>query len=248
MTNIVTAADKMAELIEQDSLILPFAGRFGILMNFRDKSIETVCREYDIDVSMFLCLLNTYINRAYSPEISECRFMPSDLIPFLKNSHDYFLETYFGELGALLARIFDSRTGSCHDDDNLIIGFFETYKREMMTHFESEEKETFPYIASLSAATMSDAGRERHRALYGESGKEILNDTHYELEMKISDLKSLIIRYVTCKHMSADIYNLMFTAARFERDMHNHIQIEERVLIPIARMIEKRLKNTYAQQ
>lgn len=245
MIEMINADSHMAELIEQDSFILPFIGRFGIKLNFRDKTVEDICREYNIDVNFFICMLNAYTNPLYLPNLSKCNFKMHDIIEFLHNAHLYFSEVYLNGLGKILEHIFSKSTGCCSDNNNLIQNFFSDYRTEMVSHFETEEKLMFPYISSLELAQQSEADYLRHKRDFLTSSTGVLNDNHNEMEMKISDLKSLIIRYVECKILSTDIYDLVFLAARFEKDMHNHIQIEDRVLLPLARNIEKQIECKY---
>lgn len=238
---LIQQNDKIAEVIDRDSFILPFINRFGIRFNFADKSVAQICAEYDIAPDFFLAMLNTYLNEQYMPDLASKKFRFSDIISFLVKGHNYFREVYVTGIEELLKAIFTHCQSACSSHD-LILSFYEGYKKELFEHLAQEENMTFPYIESLEQASLSEGGFLHHQKQYKEYNIMRFRDEHDDVEVKVSDLKSLVIRYLSCDFSAREIHTLIFELTRFDKDLRNHTQVEERIMIPLVQELEKKIQ------
>ncbi len=245
--NLIQSKDKIAEVIDRDSFILPFINRFGVRFNFGDKTIEEICRGYDIDHDFFLAMLNTYLNEQYMPDLTRKRFRLDDIIAFLQQAHNYFREVYVVGVEAMLQSIFSHCKDQCKSHDMIRV-FFNDYKKELFVHLQQEEDTTFPYILSLEKADLSEAGFQQHAKQYSNYSMDRFRDEHDDVETKISDLKSLIIRYLSCDFSEREMHTLIFELSRFDKDLRNHTQVEEKIMVPLVRDLEKQIKRKYGKK
>ena len=77
--------DRMLDMVRNDSELILVMGRFGIPLEFGDKTVGEVCRLYDVDENTFLTAANYITGRDYRCEDVSL----ASLIRYLKQSHDY---------------------------------------------------------------------------------------------------------------------------------------------------------------
>ena len=65
---------------------------------------------------------------------------------------------------------------------------------------------------------------------------------HNDIEEKLNDLKSLLIKYLPLKNDQSIRRNLLFRLFELEYDLNIHSQIEELILIPLVSKMELHLK------
>jgi regulator of cell morphogenesis and NO signaling len=67
-------------------------------------------------------------------------------------------------------------------------------------------------------------------------------DHHNDIEEKLNDLKSLLIKYLPLKNDQPIRRKLLFSLFELEYDLNIHSQIEELILIPLVSKMELHLK------
>ena len=98
----------------------------------------------------------------------------------------------------------------------------------------------FPYILALEEAlkdgVCSDALVERIR----KGPIEIYERNHKSLEVKLGDMKNLIIRFLppVSEEFSERLLMELF---RMESDLEDHTRIEEKVLVPKVKLLEQKI-------
>ena len=100
---------KLAELIAGDRKLLQLLPRFGIGLGFGDRSIEEVCRMNNVSADLFLILCEIYVDSSFKPDPDELkRIDMSGLLPYLRASHQYYLDERFPHLEEHLQRIIEA--------------------------------------------------------------------------------------------------------------------------------------------
>ena len=59
---------QMSEVVEEHPSLIPVINRFGIRLGLGDKSVKTICEEYQLDTDFLLTVINTFLNEEYFPE------------------------------------------------------------------------------------------------------------------------------------------------------------------------------------
>lgn len=196
--------------------------RFGIRPGFKDKTVEEVCVEKTINKDFFLALVNTYNNPEYFPEAELLGFSPLLIVNYLKKTHEYYLNYYLPKLEMLLEKL-DQANSEGTKDLKMILSFYEKYKQELLLHIQDEEENVFPVVVGL----INSKNRNNIKTSPLSFEKE-----HTNVEMKLSDLKNLIIKYLEPTYNDYDFNEFLSTLYSFEKDIIDHARIEDKILVP----------------
>ncbi|MDE7413371.1 MAG: hemerythrin domain-containing protein [Muribaculaceae bacterium] len=218
----------MVTLIAEDYPLIQVMTRFGIRMGFGDKTVEEVCLEAGVDCNTFLAVVN-FVSEGFTTFNSTRALSIKSLMHYLKQSHIYFLEYC---LPMIRRKLLDGISLNTKDVSFLIIRFFDEYYREVKTHMEYEERTVFQYIESLLDGIREEGFRI---ATY--------SDHHEQVADKLGELKNLIIKYCP-KDSDANLLNdALYSIYRCERELENHCKVEDFLLVPEIKRLEKSVKD-----
>lgn len=215
--------DVIIDIINDDYTILPLLSRFSIPLGVGNETLDDVCRRNAIDVKALLLVLNYIrtgiIDSSYINVVS-----PLEVVRFLKNSHDYFINYKFGHIRKNLIGALDLESNSTN---GLILKFFDTFVKKVEEHFQYEERKVFPYVEALvngmkSAYTI-----------------EIFERHHEEVGEALAELKNIILRYYRTTVPNL-MYDVLVDIYNCEEDLATHSDIENNLLIPMVYDLEKK--------
>lgn len=215
--------DVIIDIINDDYTILPLLSRFSIPLGVGNETLDGVCRRNAIDVKALLLVLNYIrtgiIDSSYINVVS-----PLEVVRFLKNSHDYFINYKFGHIRKNLIGALDLESNSTN---GLILKFFDTFVKKVEEHFQYEERKVFPYVEALvngmkSAYTI-----------------EIFERHHEEVGGALAELKNIILRYYRTTVPNL-MYDVLVDIYNCEEDLATHSDIENNLLIPMVYDLEKK--------
>ncbi len=238
---IFTSDWKLADVIHTNHLLLPVVDRFDIVLGFGDKTIDEVCRLNNVDTNFFLAIINTFHNEDYFPEKQLLSFSPLLIINYLKKTHSYYLKYVVLSIEVLLDDFLSGYTGE-EKDLKIIRRFYHEYKQEIFSHIDEEEKNVFPYVLGLlNRSENPDTGSgTKVRSSYSISDFE---KGHSNIDEKILDLKNIIIKYLRPVYDAKQCYSFLNALFLFEEDLKEHARIEDKILVPKVREIERLVKN-----
>ena len=81
---------QMSEVVEEHPSLIPVINRFGIRLGLGDKSVKTICDEYELDTDFLLTVINTFLNEEYFPEKKLQTFHTSQIIDYLRKTNLYY--------------------------------------------------------------------------------------------------------------------------------------------------------------
>jgi regulator of cell morphogenesis and NO signaling len=215
------------DLVDVNYHLLPVINRFGITLGQKEASLEEICESKGVNLDFFLVILNTFHNKNYFPEDELKSFSPILIIDYLKKTHDYYASYVLPKLEDLLAKLIESDTSN-NKELLLIRKFYLKYKNELIIHVKEEEELVFPYISSL-------VEKGKVNSVYSIHSFE---EEHSNVEDKLNDLKSLIVKYLKPVYDNNICNEFLITLFRFEKDISNHNRIESNILIPQVQELE----------
>ncbi|MCH5319048.1 MAG: hemerythrin domain-containing protein [Paramuribaculum sp.] len=219
--------DSMLDLVKEDFNILPILSRFGVPLGFGGGSIEEICLEKNINVEIFLLIVNYILNRKINYREASLE-KTVGIVDFLHNSHDYFLDYKFPHIRENLLKALDEN----HEEINpSIINFFDSYVDEVRKHFKHEENHLFPYIRRF--------GQE-----VTDYSIDVFSKQHDKVGEKLSDLKNIILRYYRTSKPNR-MYDALVDIFNCEEDLNTHTDIEDNILVPMMRQLEKESGNIH---
>ena len=114
----------------------------------------------------------------------------------------------------------------------MIEEFYLEYRTKLLNHIDDEEQRIFPYIEKLV---------KRPGEIEDKNFKINFEQEHKEVDFEIYDLKNLIIKYLSSDYDELVCNELLIEIFRFENDILNHARIEDAVLIPMVKQLQKKL-------
>ena len=219
---------KLADLIESDYRLLSILSRLNIPLGFGETTVGEMCRRHGLSAGLFLLICRIYSSEGSClPETGHLAVGDlTDIMNYLHRSHCYYSESVIPRLGSKIGEMMDS----CDAIHRKILNtFYSDYCREVANHFEYEEQTVFPYIRALLAG---EAPACRGYSI------EKFEENHSDIDAKLSDLKSIIIKYLPDSCPAEARYEVLFDIFRFEEDLKRHTEIENRVLIPLVEKME----------
>jgi regulator of cell morphogenesis and NO signaling len=226
---------KVSDIIMKNYYLILMLENFGINLNVQEKKINQICLENDVNVEVFLTFANLYNGIKYTPS-NEFTFDDlQTIIGYLKKCHEYYLDEKYPRIQRYIKRIQELND---LPEIKLIDVFFNEYFNEVKAHLDYEDRVVFPYIISLfnelKQQTRSKDGNAYSVTEY--------KDHHDDIEVKLTDIKNLLIKYLPQKNEQRERRKLVFSLFELEYDLNIHTQIEDSILVPLVEKMEMQLK------
>ncbi len=233
---------KLASVILKDHSLLPVINRLGIQLGFGDRTIRNICEEKGIDLNFFVETINVFHYEAYFPEKRLLDFPVSMVIEYLVKTHRYYIDYLIPENDRLI-ELFLSASPDESTDNGLVRKFYAKFKEEFVIHINFEEREMFPYILELNSVTENPATRNKFTQKYPDFSITSFEKEHSQMDDKMDDLKNIIIKYLPPNYDQNRGNAFLANLFMFEKDLKNHSRIEDHILIPKVKQLEKLLLN-----
>lgn len=222
-----TETDKMSDLICENYPMVLVMSRFGIDLGFGEKNIGDVCRQNTVDSHTFLAVVNFLTQENPATGSISTNLSVDSLITYLHNAHDYFLNF---RLPHIRRKLTEAIAGCPDDVAFAITKFFDDYAWEVNKHMSYEEKTVFPYVRNL----LNGIKETKYNI-------SIFRKRHDQIEMKIVELKNILLKY----YPGPDNYllnSVLFDIFATEKDLASHNRVEDYLFVPTILAIEKTIK------
>jgi regulator of cell morphogenesis and NO signaling len=169
----------------------------------------------------------------------------TDLIHHIKDTHHAYTRQEIDRLEPLLEKVCRVH-GDKHPELIEIRSGFQSLAQELTTHMMKEEFVLFPYIERLEQAVI--AGRPVVRAPFGtvENPVVMMQHEHTTAGNLLRDMRDLSNGYQPPAQACTSYQTLYRSLAEFERDLHQHIHLENNILFLKAITMEKNQSMTWA--
>ncbi|HKL09544.1 MAG TPA: hemerythrin domain-containing protein [Bacteroidales bacterium] len=244
---IITKDNKMADVIHLNYSTLTVLNRFEIALGFGDKTIEDICRQHQVDLDFFLEIINTFVNEDYFPKKHLQSFSITLINDYLKKTHDYYHQVKVPEIENLMEQM----VNNCYTQKSnltLLKKFFNDYKQELKNHTQREDEVVFPYTLAIEKAFLSEKTERKTIKLMEEYSIDVFEREHDNIEEKLFDLKNIIIKYLPQPknfELCNKLLNELFT---LEQDLNDHARIEDKVLVPKVREMERVIRKRFSEK
>ena len=229
---------KLADVIHHDYNLIPIISRFGIMLGFGDNSIDKICQKKRINTDFFITILNAFHDPQYLDKDSQQNFSATQLIDYLQQTHNYYLQNKIPEIECLISEM-ETNDEVDNSSHTILQKFFEEYKTELINHIEREEKRVYPYVIKLEDAIKSKTIPPSLLSRIEEYSITTYEAEHENVEEKLKDLKNIIIKYLPPSKKQQSRYKLLKELTVLEKDLNDHANIEDLILIPKVELLEK---------
>ncbi|MBN2765350.1 MAG: hemerythrin domain-containing protein [Paludibacteraceae bacterium] len=221
---------RMGEIIHEDTSLLLTISRFGISLGFGDKTVQEACDANEIHCKTFLAVVNFIAEGNVMVQETYEHISIESVINYLKNAHHYFLSYKLPSIREKLIEAVES-SGQSGPYKVVFMKFFDEYFQEVRKHMDYEDKTVFPYVMRL----LSGKPDKKYRIAYFE-------EHHSDVDSKLSELKSIIVRYYPSKGQNYKMNDVLFDLYACEKDLALHNMIEDFFFVPVVEAIEEKSK------
>ncbi len=200
------------------------------------KTLEEACRERNLCVSE----VAREVAKACRVPDASTRYADLDtaaLIAHIVDVHHEYVRQAMPALVAHTQKVAKSH-GALHPELLDVAIVFDRVVREMTLHMGKEEGVLFPYISR--AVQAAEAGGEPPTAPFGSIDNPIrmMEDEHESAGAAMALIRELTDNY-TLPEGACTTYRICFKELEaFERDLHEHVHLENNILFPRARALE----------
>lgn len=215
---------KLCDVILYDPSVIQVVNRFGVYLGVGDSTIKTMCETHEIDETLFLAIVNTYLNRNYFPEGIEGRVSLQRLLDYLEKTDYYYSHVLLPNIDrhfSLLMSKSDSKDKS--SNLSLLQKFFIEVKEELLGVINTDLTHWFPVLRNNDVMSDIKGASESLRMPY---------DNHV-LEEKISDLINFFVihlRGIYDHNLCVAVVSALVT---LEKDIQQNNRIRDRILKPL---------------
>ena len=219
---------KMADAINQYHSLLTVLPRLGIPLGFGEKSIEQLCTEQHVSLPLFTLISRVYTQTDYYPSIEELRQCPmNDILQYLQQSHQDYLENKFPHIEQHFNTLLEPMDKKY---STLIVNFYKEFKKEVVKHFQYEEKVVFPYMRQILSENETDNGEHHHKSAFQQQ--------HDDIEDTLNDLTNLLLKYIPAEVSSSERVDMLLDMYALSNDIGKHAMMEDRILLPYIQYLE----------
>jgi regulator of cell morphogenesis and NO signaling len=170
------------------------------------------------------------------------KFSIAQVLEYLQASHRYYLTKKLPEIEQSMQHVFNKYSES-HQLLTSLTVFFNDYKNKLIAHIKMEEKEFFPYIKKLISANKGDIDQVEVDFLLANTSIEDFNDEHDPIEDELKTVSNIIYQNSESKTAPMPYRVFLNQVELFELELRKHAIIEDFVLVPMAKELEKKLRN-----
>jgi regulator of cell morphogenesis and NO signaling len=162
------------------------------------------------------------------------------IVDYVQHTHVYYLSKKLPEIEQSII-LLSTHYESHHPILVTLQNFFRHYVQDLSEHIRAEETRLLPYIDLLQEANRNPAGFSRWLLSQDNYSISRFINEHHDTEDELKDIRQTI-RIYEPPQTNESLYRILLSQLQtFEQDLSVHALIEEEVLIPKARALEKQL-------
>jgi regulator of cell morphogenesis and NO signaling len=240
---MITRERPMYRVMLENLQLLPLLPRFNLKPGFGELSVDEVCHAHGVNADFFLEIANAYLDELYIPGEGLSLFSLDTMVNYITSTHAYYTDIALPTVEEKIHRLMEGSKLS-EKEIQLVTNFFNDYKKDFIAHITQEEEHILPYVLELerqSALEKPDPGFIQKLQSYSISEFE---KEHDRLEISLKHLSELIIKYLPPfddLHLCHEVLNEL---AGLMKDLVDHADVEDKVLIPRVAELESSLLNS----
>jgi regulator of cell morphogenesis and NO signaling len=162
----------------------------------------------------------------------------ADLIDHIVESHHAYTREELDRLDPLLAKVC-SVHGQRHPELLRIRQLFGGLSQELTMHMMKEEQVLFPYISRMEEAVLER--RPVIPPMFGtvQNPVQMMMQEHDDAGQALHEMRELSASYTPPQDACVSFQTLYRALDEFERDLHQHIHLENNILFPRAVEMER---------
>jgi len=229
----------IGEYVAQDFRTAAVFTKYGIDFCCRgNRTLEDVCAKNELDKTHLLEELNTILTSKNNSEI-DFKSWPLDLlIDYIEKTHHHYVEEKTPILLQFLAKLCNVH-GSNHPELFEVNELFKDSGAELAVHMKKEEDILFPFIKEMIGATKTHDTIDQPLFVTVNNPIAMMMDEHDNEGVRFRSIAALTNNY-TPPEDACNTYKVTYAMLEeFEQDLHKHIHLENNIMFPKSKALEK---------
>jgi regulator of cell morphogenesis and NO signaling len=224
--DIVAADFRTASVFEQFGIDFCCGGR---------RTLAEACRMGGVDLGALVGALDA-LPPPDGREDDVTRWPPERLIGYILSTHHAYVRSALPAIAGELATLVDAQL-TRHPELSRVAVYFDQMRGDLEQHLVKEEQVLFPYVRDLATR---DPTTTRADSPFGtvENPIRMMEREHRDATDALRTIRELTHGFTAPPDGSAAYVACMADLARFERDLHRHVHLENNVLFPKAVELE----------
>ena len=230
--------------VREVALKLPYATRIFEELKIDyccggDKPLGDACANAGVEVEDLERMLaeagRAEVQKTGSPDFQKATL--SELIGYILDKHHLYTREEMIRLERLIAKVTAAHVGN-HPELRSLGGLFRQICADLKPHMFKEEQILFPYIVAIESATLQQSLAPR--APFGQVNNPIrmMITEHETVGYLLRELRALSSNYTVPADGCISYQTLYRALEAFEKDLHQHIHLENNILFPRATELE----------
>jgi len=191
------------------------------------QSLQQACEENSLPTELIVDEVNNLLKEETRLPIDFDKLSLSELIDYIVSTHHAYTKKELPQIYAYLQKV-SSKHGERYPELCSIFETFSELREEMELHMKKEELILFPSIKELERGIKSQGGSNIEAPI------SVMEDEHDHAGRSLEQIRQLSNKY-TPPADACTTYRLTFTALQaFEKDLHQHVHLENNILFPKA--------------
>jgi regulator of cell morphogenesis and NO signaling len=203
------------------------------------RPLGDACSHANVDFDRVVELLETAKLEIPGSDTGEWKTRPlADLMAYIVAKHHAYVRHESPRIQGLLAKVL-AKHGAAHPEIASIDELFTAIAQELSTHLLKEEQVLFSYVERMESALL--AGERVPPAFFGTVKRPIASMVaeHDDAGALLSQIRVLSNGYQAPDGACPTFLGLYRGLEEFERDLHQHIHLENNILFPRAVEMEQ---------
>ncbi|MEQ1947945.1 MAG: iron-sulfur cluster repair di-iron protein [Bryobacteraceae bacterium] len=206
------------------------------------RPLEEACQKANVPVDRLLKqLADLEAGGASTEELPWMTARLGDLTAHVIEKHHSYVRTEIPRLEALLSKVVN-RHGAAHPELSAIQETFTALSEELLAHMLKEERMLFPFLDQLDAAARSNGPLPVGCFASVEFPVARMLADHDDAGALTARMRSLANGFEPPPDACPSYRGLYHGLAEFERDLHQHVHLENNVLFPRGVELEHKLQ------
>lgn len=202
-----------------------------------NRPLTQACESAGVEVDNILSMLTDLSESDSNAKVDFQQLSPKELITHIVDTHHAFTKSEIDRLGALIEKVCGVH-GSNHTELLMVRDLFQRLAADLTPHMFKEEQVLFPYVVRLEESATQN--QRRPFAPFGTVNNPIrmMMMEHDVAGSLLRELRSVTSDYRLPQDACISYQTLYQALENFEKDLHQHIHLENNILFPKAIELE----------
>jgi len=197
------------------------------------QSLQDACAKAGITIEAVRSSLESEERSHLTPEPNVLAVTLAELIDHIVETHHVFTRNEIGRLRTLLNKVCSKHIKN-HPELTRLLSLFEVLASELVTHMMKEERVLFPYVMALEDSVRN--GRSIQSPQFGTVANPVrmMMIEHDKAGELLKTMRQTTSNYALPDDACVSYQTLFQALDALEKDLHQHIHLENNILFPRA--------------